>query len=353
MSLSRLFPRIDRKNFILLLSTLFSILLILEIGLRISNKMVTYGEQRLGAYSFVHHGSFSDSFHLHYPGSTFNLGSGEEFLYPRTANEFGLTDINWENENPENKPRVLCLGDSFTEGDGAPADSTWPVLLNNMFHSDSLDVQVLNAGVCGSDPYFELMLFDEKFRYLQPDILIFTISMQDFVEDIAVRGGNERFLPETGKKTKLIEVFYAYCHVARWVLHKRGYNWLLLKYTDDLIQDLATKNVPEVMANFAASQKKNPNTEYFVFLYPHKGALILGTIKEIQSALVKESLKYPNINFIDLYDCYQTQIASTNLPVDAFWWEKDGHHNSLGYSLKASCINEHLGLYIPEIAGSK
>lgn len=338
--LVKLSPFLEKKNLLLLFGTIFFFLIFLEGILRLTHIQTTYGEKRLGEYHFVSHGSYSDSFHLHYPNSTFVLGTGVEFQYPRTANSEGLTDINWSRENVDNDKIVLCLGDSFTEGDGAPADSTWPILFKNLLLEEKIKVQVLNAGVCGSDPYFELMLFNEKLLSLNPNIVIFTLSMQDFFEDIAVRGGMERFDPETGKRTKLLEVFYAYSHIVRWILQKQGYNWLLIKKSPELVSDLAQKKVPEIMNEFAMAKEINPEIEFFIFLYPHKYDLQHGYDVDIQASLREEAGKYPNLNYFDLNECYQKKIQDAGDPIQSYWWTKDGHHNSKGYYLKAMCIEE-------------
>lgn len=330
----------EKMNLILLLGSIFFFIIFLESISRLTNIQTTYGEQRLGKYHFVNHGSYSDSFHLHYPNSTFFLGTGVEFQYSRTANSEGLTDINWSRENKANHKIVLCLGDSFTEGDGAPADSTWPILFNNILLEENIKVQVLNAGVCGSDPYFELMLLNEKLLSLNPNIVIFTLSMQDFFEDIAVRGGMERFDPETGTKTKLIEIFYAYSHVVRWILERQGYNWLLVKKSPDLVAELAYKRVPEIMNEFAKSKERNPDVEFFIFLYPHKYDLEIGYNPDIQASLSQEANKYPNLNYFDLTECYLRKIEAAKVPTQSYWWTKDGHHNSKGYYLKGMCIAE-------------
>lgn len=336
----------EKKNVILLLATIFVCILFLETALRITKSLQTYGEQRTGTYNFVHHGSFTDSFHVHYPNSTFLLGNGIEFQYPRTANSEGFTDLNWTRENPNNSTKILCLGDSFTEGDGAPADSTWPILLNQLLIKQNINSQVLNAGICGSDPLFELMLFNERLVSLDPDIVIFTLSMQDFFEDIAVRGGMERFDPETGTKTKIIEVLYAYSHITRWVMKNQGYNWLLIKNTKELVSDLAKNKVPEVIGEFAKAKQKNPETEFFIFLYPHQYQLQFGYDIDVEEALKKESDKYPELNYYDLNNCYQGKVETAGDPFRSYWWPMDGHHNSKGYYLKARCINEYIFDYL-------
>lgn len=336
----------NRKNILLLAGTIFISILFIETGVRMSQKQLTHNEMRVGFYEFLHHGSFLDSLHLHFPNKSFTLGNINSFKYPRTSNSLGLTDQNWTEENPDNYPKILCLGDSFTEGDGAPADSTWPILFNQILEKEQINAQILNAGVCGSDPYFELMLLNSKLLSLNPNLVIFSLSMQDFLDDIAVRGGSERFDPKTGKKTKLIEILYAYSHLVRLVMHKLGYNSLLIKQSEYLISDLAKNKVPELVQEFAIAKEKNPKIQFFFFLYPHLHELEMGYNQQISLALEKEFQQYPELNFYNLMSCYKDKIHSDGDLPQNYWWKNDGHHNSKGYYLKARCINEIISSYL-------
>lgn len=48
-------------------------------------------------------------------------------------------------------PRILCLGDSLTEGLGVAADKAWPALVEKSLHENGFkDAVVINAGVSGA-----------------------------------------------------------------------------------------------------------------------------------------------------------------------------------------------------------
>ena len=61
---------------------------------------------------------------LHYLANT-------EFKYERFTNSLGFADKEWDADK-KTKKRLVALGDSFTEGDGASADSSFPVLLQQL-----------------------------------------------------------------------------------------------------------------------------------------------------------------------------------------------------------------------------
>jgi len=69
------------------------------------------------------------------------------------------------------RPRVLALGDSMTFGEGVPADSTWPAVLER-----TLGVRVDNAGVPG---YSSAQMAGRLRRYLpllQPRVVVMLLS---------------------------------------------------------------------------------------------------------------------------------------------------------------------------------
>ena len=230
------------------------------------------------------------------------------------------------------------MGDSFTEGDGAPADSAYPVLLEHLLLKDSLNVEVMNAGVSGSDPFFELNLLNNQLIKFQPNIVIFSLSRQDFLEDIAVRGGLERFDPATGKKTSLKEYLFAYSHVSRLVFYSLGYSWLLVKEDKDLLEDLKTDKIPELIQEMDKIKVNQPTIETFVFLYPQKYNFTNEGHGDLEDCIITEMQKSDNFYFSDLIPCYQDKIEQDQLPWERYYWKIDGHHNSLGYELKARCI---------------
>jgi hypothetical protein len=232
-----------KHNILLFCSTLIFCLLVIEGVLRSTGQESTYLEKYTAYYDFIHHGSYVDSFHIWKPYDTVYLGNGIEYRYPRIINSWGISDKEWDQKKPQDKIRIHCLGDSFTQGDGAPADSTYPLFLEQLLLKDSLNVEVMNTGVCGSDPYFELNLFKHKLAQFNPDVVIFSIYRPDFTQDIAVREGLERFDPKTGKKTKIAEVFYAYSHLFRFIFKKFGYSELLIKEDKALIDKLSTQKV--------------------------------------------------------------------------------------------------------------
>ena len=340
--LSKLLNSTLNKKILLFNSTVLICLSTTEGMLRISQQAITYTEKLEGHYVFLHHGSCVDSLHVWNPYDTVYLGNGDEYQYPRIMNSWGVSDKEWELDRPKDKIRILCLGDSFTQGDGAPADSTYPVFLEQLLLEDSLNVEVMNAGVCGSDPYFEINLFEQRLAQFEPDIVIFSISRQDFTQDIAIRGGFERFDPETGKKTKFAELIYAYSHLFRLWYIKQGYSELLIKEDKNLEEKLINNYIPEVFNTMSETAQSHPTIDFFVFQYPLKYYFNSNYDDSIDEAIDNVAKDYPQVNYFDLAPCYTFKMQQKGETYEKYYWKIDGHHNSEGYKLKAECVCENL-----------
>jgi lysophospholipase L1-like esterase len=75
--------------------------------------------------------------------------------------------------------RVVCLGDSFTFGEGVRAEHAWPARLEALLGPD---VEVVNAGVQGMGTPEELAFFDSHCAALDPDVVVLGFFMNDPVD---------------------------------------------------------------------------------------------------------------------------------------------------------------------------
>lgn len=334
--------KLSREKLMTLVIATVGTLLLAESVLRVTGFTETYTEARMGHYNYLRHGSYQDTLHTHNPNQTHEIGDGVQFLYPRETNSLGISDKEWQLDKPDSVFRIVALGDSFTEGDGAPADSAWPKLLEQQLLRDGMAVEVLNAGVCGSDPFHELMLLKYRLVNYQPDLVIVTIAMQDLLEDIGVKGGMERFDPDMGRFPPLFEIVYAYSHIARLVYNRvLGYSWVLVREKSSSFQQEMVENyIPSIFQEFKQVQGE---FEVVFVLYPHQTQTSVGYNPELESALVENS-HLTGLHMYDIRSCYIEKIAATGKPLEHFWWPNDGHHNSEGYLMMANCIRQELEL---------
>jgi hypothetical protein len=79
---------------------------------------------------------------------------------------------------PKKKPRILCLGDSFTFGPYLANHDTYPGLLQQKYP----DKEVINAGICGYNIIDEVSLLKQRAKYCEPDIIILQVLDNDLLD---------------------------------------------------------------------------------------------------------------------------------------------------------------------------
>lgn len=79
--------------------------------------------------------------------------------------------------------RILCVGDSATNGVNVHNSQTFPGILGEMLQKtkfkDSIHVEVVNAGVPGYLSDHHLYLLDNNYLRLEPDLIVFMMGVTD------------------------------------------------------------------------------------------------------------------------------------------------------------------------------
>ena len=241
---------------------------------------------------------------------------------------------------PKNEFRILALGDSFTEGDGAAADSTWLKFLEYSLRKKPLAKQLryINAGVCGSDPFFEYMLLKTKLLKYKPDLVILCINSSD-IEDIRIRGGWERFKAD-GKviynNPPWWEPLYAGFRFLRPAFHLAGYNELLLKEVDPDSLDAETKvHLLSVISSFRQLAKESGFRLLLVF-HPTRSEIDAGHAP--WSDLARSEEQNTAYDVLDLLQYFKVTGRVEPENSYLYYWPHDGHHNSRGYAAFAEGV---------------
>ena len=264
----------------------------------------------------------------------------QEYNYERFANSLGFSDSEWSLIKKKNEKRILALGDSFTEGDGAPYDSCYVSLLRKKFDTDSV-VHVMNAGVCGSDPFINFVNYRDRLSLYHPDIILQTLSSGDINVDLMVRGGMERFLPDGKvqfKKAPWWEPIYAVSFLSRFYFNARGYNQLLLRNEDIAASKKELdEQVIELFKNYSELAKKN-QCKLVIVLQPFLGEVNSNLYQYDFTEILSVLKNVDNVSVIDLLPFYREKIKQDNSSAQTFYWPIDGHHNSKGYEMMAEGI---------------
>lgn len=332
-----------KKEFIFLIFLFFLGLELTEVVLVMSGLNKTRFEKQ---YGFYHPSNRTQSRNNYYwiddPGTIKHLRAVDgEFYYTRKINSFGYSDSEWAKKKFD-EFRIICLGDSFTEGDGAHVDSNYVSQLRTELSKHNLkNVTVFNAGKCGSDPFFSFINYKDILSKLKPDLIIQTISSQDIDQDINERGGFERFQKNYTlsyrKKSKTIEFLYAISYTTRVFLQLYGYNELI-QYQDNFEENYKYDEIKikKLFDQFQHLTHKN-NAQLLVVFLPQRDEVETETYLPYLQTL-KNSIATQKIKNIDLLPFYLSEIKKARNQVEKYYWEKDAHHNAKGYKLMASGI---------------
>lgn len=346
--------QIDLKHHKSIMAVLFICILILETGVRLSNKYETYLERKSGYYSSYYKYRPKKPLHKRQPGETITLSSQGEFSYDYTINKWGYNDIEWDTTSSDSTFKILILGDSFTEGFGAPQDSSWvaqlrKMLAENAFSKNRKPVLLFNAGISAADPYTNLYALQHELYRLKPDLVVQVISNQDFDEDFLLRGGYERFTDEGHLSYHVrpkAEWLYAYSHVSRIFFHQfLGYNQYLQKDKTEWGKTIFRLKHLEALTKLIEQWAENNKTECLL-LYMETGAYSISS----QTNFDFDAHIFSKSNYLSVHSIIPCMLEVSKRDSTKFydyWWKNDGHHNSRGYGIMAQCIYPEILRYIP------
>jgi hypothetical protein len=159
------------RNIFLAFSSLILACFFIESLLIITGLEETNRERFFGYYQSDNSVQHRNYYHAWRPNQNYWLKT-PEFSYPRKANSLGFADMEWPIMKKSHEKRILALGDSFTEGDGTPYDSSYVAILRTELNVLADSFYVMNAGACGSDPFYNYVNLKDRLLTYQPDIII-------------------------------------------------------------------------------------------------------------------------------------------------------------------------------------
>lgn len=280
---------------------------------------------------------------FNFPNSQFNI-KNREFSYSHLLNSIGLRNI--EPIIDSNLISIVCLGDSFMEGVGAPGDSTWVNLLgeNMSKRKEQVKIQMINGGIKGSDPISEYVFFENNLLKYKPKLLIVAINDSD-VGDVIVRGGFERYNSSSYmlfSKGPWWEFIYSYSYLFRGVVQTFfDVNYLLLtpnQYEKE--RKAAVEKLKTCIENYYSELAIKNNIKLAVVLHPMQYE-----VEGMDFGFHSLSANFRNNKsflLINLFEEYCNIFKEKERLIKTIYWQVDLHHNSLGYKLWADILTQKL-----------
>lgn len=312
--------------------SIWTTLILTELILMATGWNQTYMEKRSGFYQSPYECN-TKNYYLTHPSKEKLFRTSLEFNWSVLSNSLGFVYKEWPLVKDSSKIRVITLGDSFTEGDGAPTDSCYPTLMQNILGEN---YEILSAGVRGSDPVFGEKNLEDRLLPYKPDIVVQSISENDILFDLCIRGGYERFQPDNKIKFNTPpwwETIYAMSYVSRIFWNALGYN--IEQPCDNTYN--STTIIKEVLDHFERVAATN-NITVLIVLFPTKYEVYRNTYDYDYSEIKSYIQKLPHVVYTDLFPCYREYIKQSGKKKEDFYWVIDDHHNSTGYHMMAECI---------------
>jgi lysophospholipase L1-like esterase len=207
-------------------------------------------------------------------------------------------------------------------------------------------ITAINAGVSGSDVFYEYMLLKERLLAYEPDLVIVTINNTD-LHDIMVRGDMDRFQSDGSTSFKesapkwewLYGISFILRHIMRDVLQYD--DWFMNPKQAAQGRREARGQIIEAVDSFADLSQTN-DFDLLIVAHPFEWELVGGRYRSEFRNLVVLLKEDRRIAFVDLLDYFRTSEIITSENAPQFFWSLDGHHNGKGYQAMGEAIAETL-----------
>ena len=304
---------------------------------------------------------------------SFDSARWGNLVYPVRTNSLGFRDGEVR-EIPlvPDKPRIVLIGDSFTEGVGLRYEDTFAGMLDD--RCGSRGVEVLNAGVVSYAPTIYL----KKARYLveqeklQFDRLVVFLDLSDIEDEFK----HYRIAPESGQVVSL-----THDRLDEKIKRFIADHTILLNGARNLIRRLregSGKSLEQDIDTQAASHRSLWTVEPAVFASYGEAGLAVATqrMDELAAFLLAAKIEltvvvYPWPVQIDRHDLESLQVThwrewaagheagfvncfpafiderSPRDVIATHFIPGDVHHNRTGHAVIADCVMQHLDPLLP------
>ncbi len=235
--------------------------------------------------------------------------------------------------------RVVCLGDSFTFGEGVAADDTWPRQLESLLKTrdgerEQASVEVINAGVQGHGLIDAVYNYAVHEREFEADVVLLAFFMNDLMpqgETIALNDALHRERPATGlaKWSRVADFFQDRAFA-------KQQHEVLLTAIHDSFNDDGRNTFKKVLTEFD-SYLREQNIKFAVVVYPLLWQLDDEYPLTVEHRFIRDTLAEVGIAHLDLFD------ALKDGPASSLWAHPTDHHpNAAAHRRAARAISNKL-----------
>lgn len=273
------------------------------------------------------------------------------------------------------RPRVLLMGDSFTEGIGTAWDKTFAGILAERL--DQEGVELLNGGTVSYCPHLIRLRLDQLLdRGLKIDRVVLFFDISDVLNELQYAdAGNgavryEEFAPfqEQGEAIRKINQTNAwlestvernfvllgalsrnlrllwrsqeskvgirdYDEIPRWAYEWPDYRGPYEKFVEEGLQR-ARMNLDQI-----ANRLKRENVAFTMVVYPWPQQIRRGTRAGRGETFWRNWCAEKGVDFVSLYPAFLDQGASEQV-IRKYFWKDDCHWNEEGQRLVAKALYE-------------
>lgn len=273
------------------------------------------------------------------------------------SNSLGMRNAEIIENKPDSVFRIICLGDSYTEGDGSTWGYSYPRQLQDLLNAGSHDLhfEVINAGKNGSDIIYCESILRGILHNFDPDLILLAINDSD-IDDIIQRGGTERFRQNNTtvfRKGPWYEGIYQRSHAFRFIIHVP-----LLKnklFLGPIAAKRKKNEAAEIIGQSMTSINRFADDRDFTIRYvihplawhmsSKRNRNLKKSDRDYQSVFNKTStlshtvLDRPAVVY-NLYPSLTEKLM--NNEYQNYAWPLNGHFNRYGYSVFAEEVYGHL-----------
>jgi len=269
-----------------------------------------------------------------------------EFDYPVRTNSLGFRDEEHPVAKAPGEVRILAIGDSFTEGQGAPFEATWLRLIGARLAAANPErkIRMICGGVAGSDPVYGYRVLVDLLLRFGPDLVVLVINHSD-VMDVLVRGGMERYRPDGTVRSQEVPRFrwrvYKTSHLARSILFEAfDYtHYLITKSERHRRAEAALHKIDALISEFEALLSAR-GIAFALVVHPLKNEFRRDRYDWMHE--LRDSASARGIAVVDANPHLQEVRVRAGLEWTDLYWPLDEHFTPTGYRHFADAVMEGL-----------